>query len=369
MYTQDNRIVLTLDAGGTNFVFSAIRGGKHIVTPLHLPAVTYELMPCLEQLTKGFQAVLDSLEEAPVAISFAFPGPADYENGVIGDLPNLPAFRGGVALGPYLSKQFNLPVFINNDGNLYAYGEALFGFLPEVNKKLEEQGSTRRYKNLIGLTFGTGFGCGVVIDSLLLKGDNGCGGDVWLMNHLNKDGMIAEETVSLKGLVRKYEALSGEKTQNLTPKDLFDIAEGKREGNQQAAKDAFFAYGEVAGDAIAHVLNIVDGVVVMGGGIANAAKYIFPGIDKQLNRTFTNSLNDSFPCLQMKVYDLMDHKQEADFYREENYVTKIPTTDLEVSYLGNRRTCLSKTNIGASTAISLGAYAYALHQLDAKKNL
>ena len=32
------------------------------------------------------------LENEPVAISFAFPGPADYKNGVIGDLPNFPVF-------------------------------------------------------------------------------------------------------------------------------------------------------------------------------------------------------------------------------------------------------------------------------------
>ena len=30
MYTNDNRIVMTLDAGGTNFVFYAIQGGKEI---------------------------------------------------------------------------------------------------------------------------------------------------------------------------------------------------------------------------------------------------------------------------------------------------------------------------------------------------
>ena len=40
------------------------------------------------------------LPRPPVAISFAFPGPADYPAGIIGDLANLPAFRGGVALGP-----------------------------------------------------------------------------------------------------------------------------------------------------------------------------------------------------------------------------------------------------------------------------
>ena len=49
---------------------------------------------------------------------------ADYAHGIIGDLPNFPGFRGGVALGPYLEHVFGIPVFINNDGNLFAYGEA-----------------------------------------------------------------------------------------------------------------------------------------------------------------------------------------------------------------------------------------------------
>ena len=60
----------------------------------------------LATLVEGFMAVKSKLSEKPVAISFAFPGPADYPNGIIGDLPNLPAFRGGVALGPFLENRF-----------------------------------------------------------------------------------------------------------------------------------------------------------------------------------------------------------------------------------------------------------------------
>ena len=30
-YTKDNRIVLTLDAGGTNLLFGAMQGGEFIV--------------------------------------------------------------------------------------------------------------------------------------------------------------------------------------------------------------------------------------------------------------------------------------------------------------------------------------------------
>lgn len=94
-YLSDNRIVLTLDAGGTNFVFSAIRAGKVIAGPVTLPAIPTRVEACLEQLRKGFALLIGQLPAAPVAISFAFPGPADYRNGIIGDLPNFPAFRGG----------------------------------------------------------------------------------------------------------------------------------------------------------------------------------------------------------------------------------------------------------------------------------
>lgn len=63
-----------------------------------------DLDRCLSVLVGGFRKVKDALTEEPVAISFAFPGPADYEHGVIGDLPNFPAFCGGVALGPFWKK-------------------------------------------------------------------------------------------------------------------------------------------------------------------------------------------------------------------------------------------------------------------------
>ena len=64
-----------------------------------LPTEGADLARCLANLVEGFTRVRALCPEPPVAISFAFPGPADYPAGIIGDLPNLPAFRGGVALG------------------------------------------------------------------------------------------------------------------------------------------------------------------------------------------------------------------------------------------------------------------------------
>lgn len=365
MYSFDNRVVLTLDAGGTNFVFSAIAGNKSIVEPVHCKAVADNAQACLECLADGFRQVMERLGDLkPVAISFAFPGPADYAGGVIGDLPNFPGFRGGVAMGAYLQDEFGIPVFINNDGNLYAYGEALAGALPRINKLLKDNGSSAVYKNVIGITLGTGFGCGVVIDGKLLTGDNGCGGDVWLMRNSRYPDMLAEEGVSVRAVRRVYAELSGEDASALNPKDIYDIAEGVREGNAEAAKGSFEQLGQVAGDAIANALNIVDGIVTIGGGVAGAAKYIIPALVERLQIKLTTFAGGQFPCTQMTVLNLEDENQLNAFLKDESSVVKVPGKDIRVKYNSVKKTGVTVSTIGASTAIFYGAYAYALAQLD-----
>jgi len=95
MYQTDKRTVITLDAGGTNFVFGAIRGNQDVIKPISLPSNSHDLGQCLETLERGFREVINALDEKPVAISFAFPGPADYPNGIIGGyLPNFPSGMG-----------------------------------------------------------------------------------------------------------------------------------------------------------------------------------------------------------------------------------------------------------------------------------
>ena len=51
-------------------------------------------------------AVKDRAKGSNLSVSIAFPGPADYAQGIIGDLPNLPVYRGGVALGAILENHF-----------------------------------------------------------------------------------------------------------------------------------------------------------------------------------------------------------------------------------------------------------------------
>src|SRR5262249_50498517 len=130
---HDQRVVLTLDAGGTSLRFCGMRAGKPVTEMVVLATLGDDLEACLANIVSGFDRVRTMCPATPVAISFAFPGPADYPNGIIGDLGNLPAFRGGVALGPILQRKFGVPVFINNDGDLFTLGESIAGFLPYVN--------------------------------------------------------------------------------------------------------------------------------------------------------------------------------------------------------------------------------------------
>ena len=367
MYRNDQRTVITLDAGGTNFVFGAIRANKFIVDPITLPSNADDLDKCMATLVEGFEQVMAKLDHKPVAISFAFPGPADYANGIVGGfyLPNFPSFRDGVALGPVLEEKFGIPVYINNDADLYAYGEALAGALPEINEKLEKLGSAKRYHTLLGYTFGTGFGFGFVTNGELHTGDNSCI-ETFCLRHKHMPGVMVEDGVAVRAVKRVYKEESGVDDPTLQPKDIFDIAEGKREGNQEAARKAFATMGEVAGDAMATAVTLIDGVIVIGGGITAASKYIMPSLLKELRSQMHSIGGEAFDRVQMKIFDLNDEAEFEQFAKGASRDLPVYGTDKVVTYDPMKRIGVMITNIGASTAISLGAYAYALNEVDKK---
>jgi glucokinase len=362
--THDDRIVLTLDAGGTNFVFSAVQGGKEIISSVTLPAHGDNLNKSLENIIKGFQTVKDQLPANPAAISFAFPGPSEYPEGVIGDLANLTAFRGGIALGPMLEEKFNIPVFINNDGDLFAYGEAIDGFLPAINKKLENYGSPKRYNNLMGITLGTGFGGGIVRKGELYIGDNSAGGEIWLMRNRKYPDCFAEEGASIRAIIRVYKELTPESPDNLTPKDVFEIADGKQDGNQQAAKLAFQQLGMVVGDALANALTLLDGLVVIGGGLIGAADFILPAIIDELNSTIQTMNGELLSRMEVKAFNLENNKHLTDFLEGQKREIQIPMTDKKMVYDPLKRIGIGLSQLGTSQAVSIGAYAFALNKLD-----
>jgi glucokinase len=358
---NDPRIVLTLDAGGTTFVFNAVQGGKELLEPLRQPSMADDLPACLENMRSGFAQVHEATGKKAVAISFAFPGPADYAAGIIGDLGNLPAFRGGVALGPMLADHFGLPVFLNNDGDLFAYGEALGGLLPWVNDQLEAAGSPKRYRHLIGATFGTGFGGGLVHDGRLVRGDNGAAGEVWLLRHRDARDCFAEEGVSIRAVRRVYaETAKMPFAEVPEPKVLAERAST----GDAAAQIAFATLGRVAGDAIANALTLFDGLVVIGGGLSGAAPFFLPSLISELNGSLHAIDGHPVDRLESKAFNLEDRQGFDAFIKGDLRHVPVPGSSYTVPYDPMKRTGVGLSRLGTNAAVSLGAYAFALGELD-----
>jgi glucokinase len=364
-YNNDSRIVMTLDAGGTNFVFSAIQGNREIVAPVNLPSHARNLELCLQTVLKGFTMVRDALEKQPVAISFAFPGPSDFPNGIIGDLGNLPAFRGGVALGPMLEDHFRIPFFVNNDGDLFAYGEAIAGFLPEINRKLSEAGSPKRFNNLLGVTLGTGFGGGLVTDGRLYLGDNSAGLEIWLLRDKLHGQCNIEESASIRAVQRVYMEQAGLMTDKPpTPKDIFEIALGECEGNRDAALKAWHVMGVAVGDALANAVTITDSLVVIGGGLAGAHKLFLPGVVEEMNSSLETMGGDKIDRMEIRAFNLEDPAELEQFLKGKATKVKVPGSGRLVDYDPMKRTGVGISKLGTSKATAIGAYVYALNKMD-----
>jgi glucokinase len=356
----DRRIVMTLDAGGTLLKFSAIQANRLLVGPISLPWEVNVLDRCLENIVAGFENIRSKLPEPPAAISFAFPGPADYPAGIISNVGNLPAFKGGVVLGPFLEEKFGIPVFINNDGDLFVYGEALAGFLPYINQLLEKSGNPKRYRNLFGITLGTGLGGGIVRDGELLVGDNSAAGEAWLLRNKLDPTSNAEEGASIRAVRKVYAAQCGIPVdQSPESKDIFEIGMGHAEGNKAAAVEAFRQMGEVAGDALAQALTLVDGLAVIGGGIACAHPLFLSALVAAMNAGYEGTAK-RFRRLIPHAFNLEDAGEREAFLRGDVREVRVPGSERVIRYDPMQRTAVGISRLGTSEAVAIGAYAYAL---------
>ncbi len=364
-YNDDDRVVLTLDAGGTNFVFVAMLGGRSLGAPVRLSSEAHDLERSLANIKTGFRTLMEETGCTPVAISFAFPGPADYPRGIIDNVGNLPAYAGGVPLADILRDEFGVPVFINNDGDLFVYGEAMAGLLPQVNEALAHVGSPKRFRNLFGVTLGTGFGGGLVMNGELYIGDNSNALEVWLMNNKVRPGTFAEEGACIRAIQKAYAREAGlPDASHLSARDIEEIAMGEREGDSLAAREAYREMGKLLGDIFATAATLFDSLIVIGGGLAYGHKLFMESVLEEMNGTIKSYDGRELPRLVQKAYDLDDPSQMADFLVGAECRLIVPGSDREVVYDPRKRIGIGITRLGTSEAVAVGAYAYALRAID-----
>ena len=268
-----------------------------------------------------------------------------------------------------LEDQFKIPVFINNDGDLFVYGEAVTGFLPKINKLLADAGSPKQYKNIFGVTLGTGFGAGLVIDGELYIGDNAAASEIWIMRNKKYPQSFAEEGASIRSVKRIYaQKAKLDLDQCPEPHDIYAIATGNQKGDQPAAVAAFQELGEIVGDALANAVTLLDSLIVIGGGLIGAHTFILPAIVKEMNGTIETWNGEAIDRLEMKAFIPEDEKQKESFVKGKIKTINVPGTTKKVKYDPLKRIGIGLSVLGTSKATSVGAYAFALHKLDSRNN-
>ena len=178
-------------------------------------------------------------------------------------------------------------------------------------------------------------------------------------------GVGAEEGACIRAVRRVYAERSGTVPGDAPePRTIADIAAGRAPGDQPAALEAFRRLGEVAGDALAQGLALIDGLAVVGGGIAQAHALFLPELVAALNRPYTRG-DASIPRrLIARAFNLEDAGEREEFTRGHAREITVPGTGEQVRYDPLPRTAVGVSRLGTSEAVAIGAYAFALQQLD-----
>jgi len=211
------------------------------------------------------------------SIAAACPGPMDPINGIIVAPPNIPEWRY-FPLQEFLQSTFSLPVALNNDANLAAYGEWYFGAGKGCN-------------DLIYLTISTGIGAGVILENKLFIGPGGLGSEI---GHTTLDihgpecscGQAGhlEAIASGPSIVRWVKSqLADESIKEHFPEGELTakmLSEAAKNGNELAIA-AYERAGKYIGLAIADLLHIFNVPrIIIGGGVSRAGDLLFDPIRK-----------------------------------------------------------------------------------------
>lgn len=163
-------------------------------------------------------------------------------------------------LAELVRERLDVPVTVENDVNLSAFGEATAG----IGKGLE---------SLAFVSFGTGVGMGLVIDGKLVRGVAGRAGEIGYMPvgaepqryAPHSENGLYEDAVGTAGIRQRF--LTGDET----VADLFERAEA----GDGPSRDAVAAIASDAATGIAAIHALVDpAVTVIGGGIGSHPRFM-----------------------------------------------------------------------------------------------
>lgn len=199
------------------------------------------------------------------ALGIGAPGIINIKKGSIYYLPNIPGWKN-FPLAKTLRNKFKLPVFVDNDANLFALAEA-------------RRGAAKGKERGIFLTLGTGLGGSIIFNKKILRDE---------ISALE----LGHVPVSLKGrecgcgskgcietfvgngyLLGRYRSLKKNKSKVKDVKGIYKLAlAGERE-----AILAWQEFSQALGKFLSGMVNIFNPqVIIFGGGVSGAFKVFKP---------------------------------------------------------------------------------------------
>lgn len=241
-------------------------------------------------LRRTFAQIRSAMQQAqlrrlPVlGMALGVPGLVDVSSGTLLFAPNL--CWKNVPLKAMLSARFKVPVHVDNEATMAAFGESYFGV-------------ARGSKNVLYVSAGVGIGGGLVLDGRLFPGASGFAGEVGHMQ-IDPNGPPCGcgqrgcwETLASQWAVfrRVQEALTQGQASSLAR-----LKNGKRaaltiplvvraaESGDPVARQALIETGKYLGIGLANLVNILNPEMVVFGGILSLAKeFLMPVMKQTIN--------------------------------------------------------------------------------------
>jgi glucokinase len=288
-YTEDQRLIIALDIGGSKIAGALWHGTRglheHYSQPTRLgseDSVIQSITSVLDRLIRKA-----GLREGASAIGIGVPGQVDFEQGTVFSPVNL-GFSQPVPLKSIVEARYGLPVFLDNDANVGAVGEAKFGAAVGLN-------------NFIYLSLGTGIGSGIVIGGKVYRGTNGLAGEAGHVSVIADGPECAcggrgcvENLGSGRAVARRAKevlcvqadrssVLHGIQSKHgeVTAKDVFSAA---RQGDTLAltiVSEVIFYLGTLVGNLV----SLLDPeAVILGGGMGQNADLLVGPLNEFLAR-------------------------------------------------------------------------------------
>jgi len=251
--TEKKQYTIGIDIGGTN-IKSVLFNGNKVVMDYSLGTPKDNLEHLIIMLLALIEPLSKKAEEDKIkikGIGLGVPGIVDPFGAKVTDAPNLPMLNG-IKLAEILEKRINLPVKMDNDTECFLRAEALVG-------------SAVKYKNIYGITVGTGIGGAWWLNGNIYYGAHG----------FSEPGrMIIDfhEQTTLEAAYHK-----------LTQSNPLNLAMENYRGDVLAQR-ACDEVGRFLGFACANIINLLDPeAIVFGGGVMESADLFLPELKKTLD--------------------------------------------------------------------------------------